>query len=145
MRSCDTNILLYALNTDCSEWEAAQFYLASVAQDSDFAVCELVLIEFYVLLRNPKVVSRPLSAEEAVQHCQAYRSNPTWKRIDYNGAVIEELWRLAARSEVGYRQIFDARLAQTLLHHGVTEFATRNVSHFQSYGFEKLWNPIDES
>ncbi len=143
MRSCDTNILLYAYNADCPEWAAANSYLESVSKDADFAICELVLVEFYVLLRNPRVLSRPLSAEAAVERCQTYRTNPIWKLIDYNSAVIEEVWKSAARPEAGYRQIFDARLAQTLLHHGVREFATRNESHFHSFGFEKLWNPID--
>ena len=38
--------------------------------------------------------------------------------------------------------VFDARLALTLRHHGVTEFATRNDSHFTGFGFTRLWNPL---
>jgi predicted nucleic acid-binding protein len=38
--------------------------------------------------------------------------------------------------------IFDARLALTLRHHGVTEFATRNENHFAGFGFTRLWNPL---
>jgi hypothetical protein len=42
----------------------------------------------------------------------------------------------------GRRIIFDARLALTLRHHGVTEFATRNQAHFTPFGFHRVWNPL---
>jgi uncharacterized protein len=35
-----------------------------------------------------------------------------------------------------------AGIALTLRHHGVSEFATRNVKDFQSFGFAKVWDPI---
>ena len=38
--------------------------------------------------------------------------------------------------------VFDARLALTLRHHGVTAFATANEKDFQEFGFERLWNPL---
>ena len=38
--------------------------------------------------------------------------------------------------------MFDARLALTLRHHGVTEFATRNEAHFTHFGFTRVWNPL---
>jgi len=54
------------------------------------------------------------------------------------------IYAIASRSpDCGSREIFDARLALTLLHHGVTEFATRNTPHFERYGFERMVNPID--
>jgi len=49
---------------------------------------------------------------------------------------------LAAEPNIGRRIVFDARLALTLRHHGVTEFATRNDSHFTGFGFTRLWNPL---
>jgi hypothetical protein len=38
--------------------------------------------------------------------------------------------------------IFDTRLALTLRHHGVTDFATGNLKHFDGFGFARLWNPL---
>jgi hypothetical protein len=29
-----------------------------------------------------------------------------------------------------------------LLLYGVTEFATRNTTHFTNFGFSRLWNPL---
>jgi len=39
-------------------------------------------------------------------------------------------------------EYFDTRLALTLQHHGVTEFATRNDAHFTGFGFTRVWNPL---
>jgi hypothetical protein len=33
-------------------------------------------------------------------------------------------------------------LAYSLRHHGVTEFATRNLDHFQDFGFSRVWDPL---
>ena len=143
MRSCDTNILFYACHRGCPEYQVAQRYLQERADDPEFAICELVLIELYVLLRNPKLVDRPLSAAAATDYCQALRSNPSWGIIDYPGDLMDQVWKLSRKRGFSYREIFDARLAVTLLHHGVSEFATRNTSHFERYGFEELTNPFD--
>ena len=56
---------------------------------------------------------------------------------------MNQIWNLSSEPDFAYREIFDARLAVTLLHHGVSEFTTRNTSHFERYGFEKLMNPFD--
>lgn len=52
MLSIDTNILLYAQNRDCPEHDAAAAFLVECAGRADVAVCELVLMELYQLLRN---------------------------------------------------------------------------------------------
>jgi hypothetical protein len=49
---------------------------------------------------------------------------------------------MAAKSGFAFRRIIDIRLARTLLHHGVTEFATANVKDFARVGFERVWNPL---
>lgn len=40
------------------------------------------------------------------------------------------------------RRIIDARLALTLHHHGVREFATANVNDIKGFGFTRVWNPL---
>ena len=101
-------------------------------------------MELYILLRNPAVVERPLGAVRAVEICQAYRANRHWRVIDYPGGLMSNIWRHAAESGRGRRTILDARLAYTLRHHGVTEFATRDLAHFQGFGFTEVWDPIPE-
>ena len=142
MVSCDTNILLHAYNGDSLSHDAAVAFLRSQITNRDFAICELTLIELYVLLRNPAVVTRPLGAARAVEACHRYRQNRSWTVVDYPGSLMDEVWRRIARPATGRRGVFDTRLALTLRHHGVREFATTNLKHFQGFGFDRVWDPL---
>jgi uncharacterized protein len=57
---------------------------------------------------------------------------------------MEAVWKRAAEPEFARRRIFDVRLALTLRHHGVREFATANEKDFLDAGFERVWNPLGE-
>ncbi len=140
--SADTNLFLYAANPDSPHHEAAQaFFAAEAAGKQRFLLCGLVLVEIYLQLRNPAVFRKPRSAREAAAFCQTLRANPAWEHGDYEPEVAADLWRWAAATKGGFRQIIDARLAFTLRHHDVTHFATANVAHFQGFGFASVWNP----
>ncbi len=141
MISVDTNILLYAHNADCGEHPAALEFVRHLGARDDVLVCELVLVELYLLLRNPAVLGRPLGAGDAVEVCRAYRSNRRWRLVE-NAPVMETVWSSAGARQFARRRIIDLRLALTLQHHGVTEFATANVKDFQESGFTRVWNPI---
>lgn len=146
MISFDTNLLLYSLNCGCAEYHGARAFFASLpTAPGAVAICELVLVELYVLLRNPAVLKYPLDPADAVSLVQTFRHHPTWALIDYQGetsGIMDELWRLAAQPHIGRRVVFDARLALTLRYHGVNEFATRNQAHFAGFGFTRVWNPL---
>lgn len=140
--ACDTNILLHACNARSPLHAEALAFLGDMSSRQDFVVCELVLIELYVLVRNPAVVSHPLGAEEAAAVSQRFRSNPRWRVIDYPGGLMDEIWRRAGQVGTPRGCIFDTRLALTLRHHGVTDFATGNSKYFDGFGFARLWNPL---
>ena len=57
-------------------------------------------------------------------------------------ARAERIWAEAGKSRVARHRIYDVRLALTLMHHGVTAFATANTKHFRGLGFEELFNPL---
>ena len=112
------------------------------------AICEPVSIELYVLLRNPAVLKNPMDATDTVSIIQQFRQHPSWKLIDYPGdtpSVMDDVWHRAGQPNMGRRVVFDARLALTLRHHVVTEFATRNEAHFAGFGFARVWNPLAKS
>jgi toxin-antitoxin system PIN domain toxin len=142
--SIDTNIFLYAQNADCAEYAGATGFLSACASRSDVVLCELVLVELYMLLRNPAVVLRPLGAKAATEVCQAYRSHPRWRLVE-SAPVMEHVWRLAKGEAFARRRIIDARLARTLQHHGVTELATVNTRDFAGLGFARVWNPLADA
>ncbi len=146
MISLDANLLLYAFNED-SPWHRPSLeFITDLGAQRDGAISEFVLVEFYTLLRNPAVLRHPLDGAEAVAVIQTYRRHPHWALLGFNPdgpRLHEELWRMAAKPDWGRRQIFDARLALSLRRHGVREFATANVKHFEGYGFQRVWNPLE--
>lgn len=143
MLSADTNLLIHAADPDTPQHQVAREFFALINTRADeFVLCELILIELYMQLRNPAIFTTPYSAKESAMYCQALKENPTWRCIDYDPCVAPKLWQWAMTTKAGFRQNIDARIAFTLLHHGVTQFATVNAKHFSEFGFAKVWNPL---
>ena len=141
MLGIDTNILAYA-RLARSPWHGkAKSFLDEVTDDTEVVISEQVLIELYLLLRNEKIISPPLSAEAAVRECALFRSHPRWRLVD-SADVMDQVWLLAAARNFPRCKIFDVRLAKSLQSHGVTRFATANVKDFENLGFERVWNPL---
>jgi toxin-antitoxin system PIN domain toxin len=143
MLSFDTNLAVHAANRDAPTHAAARDFIESLAPRRDVAICELMLVELYLKLRNERIFPRPLSAAEATSVCLAYRSNRAWQLIDC-APVMPEVWERSARKGFAFRRVIDVRLACTLRHHGVTEFATANPRDFQGLGFDRVWNPLED-
>jgi toxin-antitoxin system PIN domain toxin len=145
MLSIDTNLLFHAYAQDRPEHAQAWAWLLSLADREDVVISEFILIEFYRLLRNPAAMERPLSAPQAVEVISAYRCHPRWRLVGFtprSQSLHDDLFRRMSAQGIGYRRIYDARLALTLRHHGVTEFATTNVGDFEGFGFVRVWNPL---
>lgn len=148
MISFDSNLLIYALNSAAPEQPRARAFFEGL-QDatSEIVVCELVLMEVYSALRNPVIFEKPCDAVTAVELLRPFRRHPRWRLVDYPGlsSVTDAWWRWAADPAATRRRVYDARLALTLRHHGVTRFATRNCADFEGFGFERVWNPLEQS
>lgn len=142
MISFDTNILFAALEASADGHARARKLLEEHQGNVQIMLCELSLLELYTLLRNPKICAAPLSSADAVCAIQSLRHHPVWRLVDYTEKVADELWRIAAAADFAFRRIYDSRLALTLRHHGVTEFATRNIKDFQGFGFTRVWDPF---
>jgi len=142
--SCDTNILFAAFDTDNPANRKARAFLDEHAADHCFVLCEQVLTELYCLVRNPTVSQPPLDAGAAAGLIATLRSNPAWRIVDVPGEarIMDAAWDIARQRGFAYRRIFDLRLALTLRHHGVTEFATGNCRDFADIGFSRVWDPL---
>jgi toxin-antitoxin system PIN domain toxin len=141
--SFDTNLVVYAANADAPRQSKANAFLRALADRDDVAVCELMLVELYLKLRYPMILRHPLDAATAGAHCQAFRKNAHWHLIE-SAPVMAEVWRRAAARDFAVRRITDVRLALTLRHHGVKEFATTNVKDFEGFGFDRVWDPLSQ-
>lgn len=145
MISMDTNLLLYALNAASPFHREAYAWMSSIQRDEDVAVSEFVLAELYGLLRNPAVLGKPLSAEEAVEVIQVYRNHPRWRLLGFpleSRHLHDQLWKMAAGKSFAFRRLYDARNALTMIVQGVTEFATVNAKDYEGMGFRRVWNPL---
>jgi len=138
----DTNLLFAWLNRDHVWHPAAADWMIRQSAQPDLVICELCLVELYGLLRNPAVVKRPLDGPRAVEVIGRLRTHPRWGLVDYPGNLMDGVWQGAAAPGFARRRIHDTRLALTLRHHGVSEFATANVKDFEGFGFERVWNPL---
>ena len=140
MIAFDTNLLLPALEPSHPDHGRARAFLDSL--EGEVALSELVLMELYVLVRNPALVRRPLGAAAAVKLIRHLRSHPRWRLLDAPEGVMAEVWEKAAAPGFGRRRIYDARLALSLLRQGVDELATRNVRDFRGLGFARVFDPL---
>lgn len=96
MLSIDANILLYAYSEAAPEHDRALAFITAQSRNKHVALSEFVLTEFYLLLRNPVVLKKPLSAPDAVQVIQSYRQHPVWKTLGFpptSREVHTDLWQ----------------------------------------------------
>lgn len=70
MIGIDTNILIYARVADAPLHARAVSFLGSLHDDPGVVIAELVLVEFYMALRNPAILTPPLDAPAAAAECQ---------------------------------------------------------------------------
>ena len=148
MLSIDANLLLYCYSEASPQHAGARQFIESLSAREDVALSEFVLTEFYLLLRNPAVLAKPLTAPAAVAVIQSYRQHPRWKVLGFPPVSRElhtDLWQRAAAPGIARRRIYDTRTALALRAFAVTEFATANVKDFEGFGFVKVWNPVVEA
>lgn len=143
MIGIDTNILLYSLNPASKYHSAAAEYLGDLLSDRSrrVGITDYVLVELYNHLRNVAVMAKPLSPKEAKDVATSFLGAANVTRIE-NAPVMDRVWEFAAKRNFGRRKIFDVRLALTLQHHGVTDFATASTKDFAGLGFDRVWNPL---
>jgi hypothetical protein len=100
-----------------------------------------MLVELYLKLRNAKIFREPMTASEAEEVCQGFRSNANWELVN-EGAEMDLVWRRAARRDSAIRRIVDLCLGLSLVRYGVTDFAAVNTKDFQGMGFVNVRNPL---
>ena len=145
MISCDANILICALSDKLEHHKRARKFLGDQISNIEFALSELVLMELYVLLRNPLLVTNPMSAEKACGLISDLRRNPKWTILKGTSDVSEHVWKVASTPQFPRRAIYDARIAYSLAAEGVTTFATNNVKDFRRFGVLDLFDPLSAS
>jgi predicted nucleic acid-binding protein len=145
--SVDTNILLLAVESENPLHRKAALFLQTLHERDDVVISEFILLELYVLLRNPAVLAKPLDGAEAARVCEAFRNHPRWQLVGFpqdSRLFHDELWPVLRAKQFSRRRAYDWRTALALIRSGVTEFSTVNVKDFEGLGFAKVWNPLSD-
>jgi len=145
MISIDTNILLPAVESGNPNHTKAAAFLESLEERDDVVLSEFILLELYVLLRNPAVLAKPLSANAGVDVCEAFRHHPHWQILGFppdSRPFHDQLWPRLREKNFSRRRTYDWRASLSLIRQCVTDFATVNTKDFDSFGFRKVWNPL---
>ena len=102
MISFDTNVVFAAINADAVLHAKANAFIASLAlaERNDVVVSELMLLELFVLLRNPAVLAKPLTAKAAAGICGVFRENPRWQSVGLPLTIAFFTIICGARSQV---------------------------------------------
>lgn len=146
MNSLDTNILIYAINADCPEYDKSRkLYESMIRSPREWILSDQVLFEFYRALRNPKIFEKPLNHTKALKQIRFLREKSGVAHCAYETGFWPELTSGFTNRNPRSSHIFDRVLAVTLLKNGVKQFFTRNIRDFKEFGFQKLRNPLDEN
>lgn len=146
MKSLDTNIMLYAINSDCPEHNLCrQLVDQALKEKESWIIAEQVWFELYRLLRNPIVLQHPLTASRSAETIDWYRMNSGWLQCAWEPDMMKELKPLWEEEDFPARKSFDVVLAVTLKAHGVKEFYTRNNKDFDNLKFFNVINPLSFS
>ncbi len=145
MLSLDTNILLAASDERNNAFTRAMSFIAGLNDREDVAISEFVLLELYVLLRNPAIMIKPRTPVQAVESCNAWRSHPRWQVLGFphdSRDFHDAFWIKLEEPGFARRRADDGRMALALIRQGVDEFATVNVKDFKDFEFRRVWNPL---
>lgn len=136
MIAIDTNIIIYLLVSSQPEHGRARAWLESV--DEPLATTHTNIAESLRLLSHPKVFDRPMSLNAAVKLISEFvaqydisilEDQPDWWR-----AIVE---LLPFNPTLRGNEVFDARIALCLKHHGTKKLCTLDRD-FLKYPFLKV-------
>ena len=141
----DTNILVYAHNSDSLLHESAKIFMETVMNQRDekgnLGICipAQVLIEFISVITSKKLKT-PLSISQATEIVQDYLDTEItilMQKETYLTNTIELLEKVTSR-----KRIFDVAIAAILKDNQVSGIYTVDVDDFKDFTFLEAINPL---
>ncbi len=139
----DTNLLLYSINRDAVEYNAARSFLEKVATSADsYYLTEGILYEFLRVSTHHRVFAFPLSAQEAWSFLKGVLYFPS---IEILG-VTKNHWKILEGEigqEAGIRGnlFFDARTYIQMKEQGIKRIYTMDHD-FKRFSDIEVVNPL---
>jgi hypothetical protein len=129
----DSNILVYAHRPDSEFHPQAVAVLRSLAEDSaTWALPWPCLHEFYGVVTNPRLFTRPTPPAIALDQIAAWAESPSLRLLAESPNHLRTLSLLLSSSGVAGQAVHDAKIAAICLDHEVRALLTmdRDFSRF---------------
>lgn len=123
----DANLLLYAINRDLPQHEAARaWWEGAVSGCTPVALAWVVILAFLRVSTSPHVFEHPLSIEAAAGYIDEWLSVPLLKPIAPGQGHWRILQQLIKQSGTGGNLTTDAHLAALAIEHGCSLYSADN-------------------
>jgi len=133
MIAVDANILVYAHKQGAPFHAEAKAALAGLAASAEtWAIPWPCVHEFYSVVTNPRVFTRPSTPAEAIAQVEAWAAAPNALLLSESRTHLPRLTSLVMPSGVVGPAVHDAKIAAICLDHGVRALLTmdRDFSRF---------------
>jgi uncharacterized protein len=139
----DTNILLYAANSDCREHDVC-FELLEKARNQAGAwyATWSILYGFLRIVTHPRVLSQPWEMESAYGFVKSLLSAPGFSLLvetDRHALVVGEI--ISEIPDLTGNIVSDLHVAALMREHGIATIYTRDVD-FHRFPFLRVIDPI---
>ena len=142
----DTNILVYALDTESSfHLKAIDFVNRTTHGELKMGICPQVVGELYATITNPKKASHPLSPSEAIDAITPIWEAENTQRIFPKQETLELTLDLVKRYQLKSLDFFDAQIVATMLDNGISTIYTVNEQDFAIFEEIKAVNPFKQA
>lgn len=140
--SIDANLLLFAVNADASEHEAAIRFLKNRAKDPDLLCMTWpAVLAFQRIATHPTIFTNPLSPEQAWGNVRQLLALPRARIITEQEDFAQDFLTCTKGLHIRGNLVPDAHIATILRQHGVTRIYTAD-SDFRKFDFLEVLNPL---
>jgi toxin-antitoxin system PIN domain toxin len=130
MTAIDTNVLVYATNSDSKEHIKAKKLVTEVLEGKiDGVITYQNLTEFYAVVTNKKLFARPLTPKQAIEEIENLISGGI-KILNTNRMTAEVWLKLLRQKPVAGQSVHELFLAATLMSNQVTTIITEDKEGF---------------
>lgn len=138
----DTNILLYAINTEALQHETARPYLDALLKSGDpWCLTWVNIYEFLSYATHPRCVSRPLSPKRAWDVVRLILAHPRLELLvetEKHPSVLEHILENSGNARGAF--FHDCHIAALMQEHDVPAIATADTD-FHKFRFLKVIDP----
>ncbi len=128
----DTNVLVYALDADAPQHAAAPALLEAAREASTtLYVTSQILCEFYSIVTNPRRVSKPRSAADALSAVSGLLA--FLHVLPVPAHTVDGWLDLLRRHPVTGGDVFDLHIVATMQANGVQRIYTFNTADFEVF------------